>query len=69
MTCIQIDSIYIGSFKNVIKNSKWYPVAMVTSQNPGKVAKNVFTLAKISQDRGIEIVQSLLTCYCGIKRQ
>ena len=58
MTCVQIDSIYIDSFKNVIKNSKWYPAAMVTSQNPGKLAKNVFTLAKISQDRGKEIRQS-----------
>ena len=54
ITCVQIEIIYIGNFKNVIKNSKWYPFAMVTSQNPRKGAKNVFKPAKISQDREIK---------------
>ena len=36
------------------KNSKWYPVAMATNQNPQKGAKIVFTPAKISQVREIE---------------
>ena len=39
MTCVQIESIHIEGFKNVIKNSKWYPVAMVASQNPRKGQK------------------------------
>ena len=46
MTCVQIESTYIESFKIVIKNSKWYPIAMVTSQNPRKEAKNVFIWPK-----------------------
>ena len=57
MTCDQIESIHIDGFNNVNnKNSKWYPVAMVTNKNPRKGAKNAFTLAKISQVR--EIVQN-----------
>ena len=56
MICVQIEGIYIDGFKNVKKKSKWYPVAMVAGQNPGKGAKNVFTSAKISKDR--EIVQN-----------
>ena len=56
MDCVQINRIYIDSFRTVIKNSNLYTVAMVTSQNPQKGTKHVFTLAKISQDR--EIVQS-----------
>ena len=56
MTCVQIESIRIDSFKNVQKNSKWYPVPMVTNQNPRKGAKNAFTPAKVSQVR--EIVQN-----------
>ena len=56
MNCVQIESIHIDGFKNVKKNSKWYPVAMVTNKNPRKGAKNAFTLAKISQIR--EIVQN-----------
>ena len=55
MTCVQIESIHIEGFKNVKKNSKCYPVAMVTNQNTPKGAKNVFTPAKISQVK--EIVQ------------
>ena len=40
VTCVQIGSINIDSFKNVKKkNSRWYPVAMVTNQNPRKRAK------------------------------
>ena len=50
MIFVQIESIYIDSFGNVIKNSRWYPFAMLNSQNPRKVTKNVFTPAKISQD-------------------
>ena len=53
MTCVQIESIHIDSFKNVIKKSKLYSVAMVTSQNSPKEAKNVFMPTKISQDRTI----------------
>ena len=49
MTCVQIGSIHIDGLKNVKKRSKRYPLAMVTNQNPPKGAKNVFTLAKISQ--------------------
>ena len=48
MTCVQIKSTHIDGFENVIKNSKWYPVAMVTGENPPKGQKNVFTLAKIT---------------------
>ena len=39
MTCVQVESIHINDFKNVIRNSKWYPVAMVTNQNPQKGQK------------------------------
>ena len=40
MTCDQIESIHIDGFNNVNnKNSKWYPVAMVTNKNPRKGAK------------------------------
>ena len=39
MNCVQIESIHIDGFKNVKKNSKWYPVAMVTNKNPRKGAK------------------------------
>ena len=56
MTCIQIESIHIDSFKNEKKNSKWYPVPMVTNQNRRKGVKNAFTPVKISQVR--EIVQN-----------
>ena len=56
MTCVQVESIHINDFKNVIRNSKWYPVAMVTNQNPRKGAKNAFTPAKMPQVR--EIVQN-----------
>ena len=56
MTCVQIESRHIDDFKNVKKNSKWYPVVMVTNKNPRKWAKNAFTSAKISQVR--EIVQN-----------
>ena len=49
MTCAQIKSTYIKNFKNVIKNSKWYPVSIAINQNPLKRAKDVFTPAKISQ--------------------
>ena len=56
MTCVQIESIHIDGFKNVKKNSKWYPVAMVSNKNPRKGEKNVFTPVKISQVR--EIVQN-----------
>ena len=38
MTCVQIGSIHVDGFKNV-KNSKWYPVAMLTDQNPRKGGK------------------------------
>ena len=30
MICVQIESIHTDGFKNVIKNSKWYPFAMVS---------------------------------------
>ena len=56
MNCVQIESIHIDGFKNVKKNSKWYPVAMVSNKNPRKGEKNVFTPVKISQVR--EIVQN-----------
>ena len=56
MTCVQVESIHIDGFKNVKKNSKWYPVVLVTNQNPQKGTKNVLTPAKISQVR--EIVQN-----------
>ena len=49
-------SVHIDGFKNIKKDSKWYPVAMITNQSSRKGAKNVFTLAKISQVR--EIVQN-----------
>ena len=49
MTCVQIEIIYIKNFRNVIKNSKWYPVTIETSQNPLKGAEDVFTSAIISQ--------------------
>ena len=49
VTFVQIESIHIDGFKKVKKkNSKWYPVAMVTNQNPQKRAKNAFRPAKIS---------------------
>ena len=47
MTCVQIGSIHIDGIKNVKKNSKWYPV-------PRKGAKDVLTLAKISQVKEIQ---------------
>ena len=56
VTCAQIWSIHIDGIKNVKKKSKWYPVTIVTNQNPRKGAKNVFTPAKISQAR--EIVEN-----------
>ena len=55
MTYFSPGRVYI---LNVIKNSKWYPVIMVTGQNRGKGEKNVFTSAKISQDT--ETVQNLI---------
>ena len=48
MNCVQIESIHIDGFKNVKKNSKWYPVAMVTNKNPRKGAKNAFMPANRS---------------------
>ena len=53
MTCVQIESIHIDGFKNVKKNSKWYPVAMVSNKNARKGEKNVFKPVKISQVREI----------------
>ena len=54
MTYVQIGSIPIDSFKNVKKkNSKLYPVAMITNQNPRKGTKNVFTPAKLPPVREI----------------
>ena len=38
MTCVQIESVHIDGFKNAIKNSKSYPVAMLTG-NFGKRGK------------------------------
>ena len=40
MTFVQKGSMHIDSLKNVKKNSKWSPVAMVTDQNPWGGAKN-----------------------------
>ena len=51
--CPESIYVYINSFKNDIKNPKWYPVAMVSRQNPKKNTKNVFKPAKISQDRDV----------------
>ena len=48
MTCVQIVYILMV-LKMSKKNSKWYPAAMVTNENPRKGAKNAFTQGKISQ--------------------
>ena len=41
ITGVQIEIIYIDSFKNVIKNSKWYPFAMVTGKKCLRADQNI----------------------------
>ena len=50
------EKVYILTTLKMLKKIKWYPVAMITNQNPRIGAKNVFTPAEISQVR--EIVQN-----------
>ena len=68
MTCVHIESIYIDGFKNVKKNSKWQPLAMVTDQNLRKGAKNAFTAAKYLMLEK-QCKTEFLTCYYDIIKQ